>query len=128
MEINHPSTLAEVEAVFERYEHALIANDVEVLDELFLAAPTTVRYGISENLHGIDAIRAFRLARPSSGLARTLSDTVITTYGRDFAMASTLFHRDTLPGKVGRQMQTWARMPGGWRVVAAHVSIIDEPA
>jgi hypothetical protein len=128
MEINHPSTLAEVEAVFERYEHALVGNDVVVLDELFLDAPTTIRYGIAENLHGIDAIRAFRLARPSAGLTRKLSDTVITTYGCDFATASTLFHRETSPGKIGRQMQTWVRMPDGWRVAAAHVSIIDEPA
>jgi hypothetical protein len=128
MEINRASTVAEVEAAFARYEAALIANDVAVLDELFLAAPTTIRYGIGENLYGIEAIRAFRLGRPSQGLTRALSGTVITTYGDDFAVASTLFHRDAAPGKVGRQMQSWARMPEGWRVVAAHVSIIDEPA
>lgn len=128
MEINHPATLAQVEAVFTRYEHALVTNDVAVLDELFCDAPETVRYGIAENLYGIDAIRTFRSARPSAGLTRSLSGTIITTYGRDFATASTLFHRDAAPGKVGRQMQTWTRMAGGWRVVAAHVSIIDEPA
>lgn len=128
MEINRPDVLAEVTAVFGRYEAALIANDVAVLDELFCAAPTTIRYGMAENLYGIEAIRAFRLSRPSAGLQRRLVDTVITTYGSDFATASTLFYRDTAPGKVGRQMQTWVRMPEGWRVVAAHVSVIDVPA
>ena len=128
MEINRPDVLAEVTAVFARYEVALITNDVAVLDELFCAAPTTIRYGGAENLYGIEAIRAFRLSRPPAGLQRRLADTVITTYGNDFATASTLFYRDTAPGKVGRQMQTWVRMPEGWRVVAAHVSVIDEPA
>lgn len=127
MEIDKPEILAEMEAVFARYEAALVNNDVAVLDELFFAAPTTIRYGIGENLHGIEAIRAFRLSRPSAGLQRRLGQTVITTYGDDFATASTLFYRDAAPGKVGRQMQTWVRMPGGWRVVAAHVSIIAEP-
>ncbi len=128
MEIDKPEVLAEVEAVFARYEAALVGNDVAVLDELFCAAPTTIRYGMGENLYGIDAIRAYRLSRPSAGLERQLSGTVITTYGDDFATASTLFYRDSAPGRVGRQMQTWVRMPAGWRVVAAHVSIIDEPA
>lgn len=128
MDLNKPEVLAEVVAVFDRYEVALITNDVAVLDELFCAAPTTIRYGIAENLHGIDAIRAFRQSRPSAGLQRRLAHTVITTYGNDFATASTLFYRDSAPGKVGRQMQTWVRMPEGWRVVAAHVSVIDEPA
>jgi hypothetical protein len=128
MEINHPETLAEVEAAFARYEAALVGNDVAVLDELFFPAGTTIRYGIGENLHGIDAIRAFRLARPSAGLARTLDRTVITSYGRDMAVASTLFRRPEAPGRVGRQMQTWIRTGAGWRVVAAHVSVIDEPA
>lgn len=127
MKIDKPEVLAEVEAVFARYEAALVGNDVAVLDELFSAAPTTIRYGMGENLYGIDAIRAYRLARPSAGLQRRLAETVITTYGDDFATASTLFYRDSAPGKVGRQMQTWVRMPAGWRVVAAHVSIIDEP-
>lgn len=128
MEVNRPDVLAEVEAVFARYEAALVSNDVAVLDELFCAAPTTIRYGIGENLHGIEAIRAFRLGRPSAGLDRRLAQTVITTYGEDFATASTLFYRDAAPGRVGRQMQSWVRMADGWRVVAAHVSIIDEPA
>ena len=127
MEIDKPEVLAEVGAVFARYEQALTSNDTAVLDELFSAASTTIRYGGAENLYGIEEIRAFRLSRPSSGLQRALERTVITTFGDDFATASTLFYRDSAKGKVGRQMQTWVRMPAGWRVVAAHVSVIDEP-
>lgn len=126
MEIDHPETLAEVRAVFETYEAALVGNDVAALDGLFWQDARVIRYGAAENLHGAGEILAFRKARPSAGLARVLSRTTITTFGRDFATASTLFHRDGAPGKVGRQMQTWVRLPEGWRVVAAHVSIIDE--
>ena len=125
MIINDPAVVAEVEAVFARYEAALVSNDVAVLDELFLDSPVTIRYGIGENLYGIEAIREFRLSRPSAGLSRRLEQTVITTYGRDVATASTLFYRDDAAGWVGRQMQTWIRMPDGWRVAAAHVSVID---
>lgn len=128
MLINHPETHAEVSAVFARYEQALVNNDVGVLDELFWQSPDTIRFGVAENLFGAEAILAFRKARPAAGLARTLSQTVITTYGRDAATASTLFHRASSPGKVGRQMQTWVRFPQGWKVVAAHVSIVDELA
>lgn len=127
MEINNPGVKAEVEKIFEEYEKALVTNDVEVLDRLFLDAPTTIRYGGGENLYGYAEIAAFRSARPSSGLERSLDKTVITTYGTDYATASTLFYRDNAPGKVGRQMQTWVRTPEGWRVVAAHVSVIDAP-
>jgi hypothetical protein len=122
--INIPEVLAEVTAVFARYEDALVNNKVDVLDELFWDSPTTVRYGAAENLIGIAAIRAFRAARSATGLARRLSNTVITTYGRDAATAMTEFHRDGST-RVGRQSQTWVRMPEGWRVVAAHVSLID---
>ena len=124
MEINLPEVLAEVSAVFARYEDALVHNKVELLDELFWDSPQTVRYGATENLVGIDAIRAFRAARPAVGLARRLSNTVITTYGRDTATAMTEFERDG-SARRGRQSQTWVRMPQGWRVVAAHVSLID---
>jgi len=126
MEIDLPEVVAEVKAAFDRYEKALVANDVATLDALFLNDPRTVRYGGAENLYGYAEIEAFRAARSPAGLARTLSKTVITTYGRDFAVASTLFHRATSPGKVGRQMQTWVRFPEGWRVVAGHVSVIPE--
>ena len=123
-EINLPEVVAEVTAVFARYEDALVMNRVEVLDELFWASPATVRYGAGENLVGIDAIRAFRAARPSAGLARTLAATVITTFGRDFATAMTEFRRDGNPA-IGRQSQTWVRFAAGWRVVAAHVSLLS---
>lgn len=127
MDVNLPDVLAEVEAAFARYEQALVTNDVTVLDELFWADPRTVRYGVAEVLHGIEAIRAFRGARPAQGLARTLGRTVITSFGRDFATASTLFTREGAPGKLGRQQQSWARLPPGWRIVAAHVSVIPAP-
>jgi 1-carboxybiuret hydrolase subunit AtzH-like protein len=127
MKINDPKVHAEVMAVFARYEQALISNDVTVLDELFWQSEHTIRYGVGENLYGAEEILAFRNARPSAGLQRSLSRTVITTYGNDFATASTLFSRGSAPGKTGRQMQTWVRMAAGWRVVAAHVSVIDTP-
>ena len=127
MEIDLPEVLAEVTAQFARYEKALVSNDVAVLDELFRNDTRTLRYGIGENLYGYDAIMAFRAARSPVGLMRRTDKTVITTYGRDTAVASTLFYRETTPGKVGRQMQTWVRFPEGWRIVAAHVSVIDEP-
>lgn len=125
MEINLPEIKAEVEAAFALYEKALMANDVDALQALFRNSDHTIRYGIGENLYGYAEIGAFRAARSPVGLARTTSRSVITTFGRDFATASTLFHRQTVPGKVGRQMQTWVRTADGWRVVAAHVSVID---
>lgn len=124
MEINLPEVLAEVEQVFARYEDALVNNRVEVLDELFWHSPHTVRYGAGENLVGIEAIRAFRAARSPAGLARRLGNTVITTYGRDCATAMTEYRRDG-DARTGRQSQTWVRFAQGWRVVAAHVSLID---
>jgi hypothetical protein len=127
MDVDLPDVLAEVTAQFERYEKALVSNDVAVLDELFRADKRTLRYGVGENLYGYDEIMAFRAARSPIGLERKTARTVITTYGRDTAVASTLFYRESLPGKVGRQMQTWIRFPEGWRIVAAHVSIINEP-
>ena len=127
MDIDLPDVLAEVAEQFARYEKALVSNDVAVLGELFRVDPRTLRYGIGENLYGHDAITAFRAARPPAGLMRTTAKTVITSYGRDTAVASTLFYRDSAPGKVGRQMQTWVRFPQGWKIVAAHVSVIDEP-
>ena len=122
-EINLPEVLAEVTAAFARYEKALITNDVEVLDELFWESPLTLRFGATENLYGYAAIKAFRGARPSSDLPRTTRNTLITSYGRDFATANTEFLRDSMNGKVGRQSQTWIKTAAGWRVVAAHVSV-----
>ncbi len=123
-EINLPDVLAEMQAVFARYEDALVNNRVDILDELFWDSPSTVRYGAGENLVGIEAIRAFRIARPATGLARTIAGTVITTYGRDFATAMTEFQREG-SARLGRQSQTWVRFADGWQVVAAHVSLID---
>jgi hypothetical protein len=127
MDVDLPEVLREVSEQFARYEKALVSNDVAVLDELFRNDARTLRYGIAENLHGYDAITAFRAARSPAGLMRKTAQAVITSYGRDTAVASTLFYRDSAPGRVGRQMQTWVRFAEGWRIVAAHVSIIDEP-
>jgi ketosteroid isomerase-like protein len=126
MVLDDPAVLNEVKAAFAKYEAALISNDVAILDALFFKDARTIRYGMAENLYGHLEIEAFRAARPSHGLSRTLEKTVITSYGRDFAVASTLFRRAAR--KVGRQMQTWMRTQDGWKVVAAHVSVIDEPA
>src|SRR3954469_14934003 len=127
MDIDLPEVIAEVSAAFATYETALINNDVDTLGALFRNDPRTLRYGIGENLYGYEAIQAFRAARSPVGLMRKTAQTVITAYGRDTAVASTLFYREATPGRVGRQMQTWVRFPEGWRIVAAHVSIIDEP-
>ena len=124
MDIDLPEVVAEVRAEFDRYEKALGDNDVATLNAVFRVDPRTIRYGGTENLYGYHEIESFRTARTPPG-ARTISKTVITTYGRDFAVASTLFARASTPGKIGRQMQTWVRFPEGWRVVAAHVSLID---
>ena len=125
MDINLPEVHAEVTALFAVYEDALVHNKVEVLDALFWDSPHTVRYGVAENLHGIEAIRAFRAARPAVGLARALHETVITTFGRDIATAMTQFRR-VGSSRLGRQSQTWVRLPQGWRIVAAPVSLMAE--
>jgi len=127
MDINDPETLAEVGVQFARYESALTTNDVAVLDELFWNSPQTLRYGASENLYGYEAIAAFRAARPVQGLGREVLKTVITTFGRDFATANIEFRRGS-NAETGRQSQTWVRMREGWRIVAAHVSLLASPA
>jgi hypothetical protein len=127
MDIDLPEVVAEVREAFNRYEKALVGNDVAALNALFRDDPRTTRYGAAENLYGYDKIKSFRAARSPVGVGRTISDTVITTFGRDFAVASTLYERPSAPGKVGRQMQTWVKFAEGWRVVAAHVSLIDPP-
>lgn len=127
MDINLPDVVAEVTAALDRYETALVNNQVEVLDALFWNSPHTLRYGAGENLYGYDAIRAFRAARSPQGLARRVLRTVVTTYGQDFATANLEFQRDGSDGsdRIGRQSQTWMRTPEGWRVVAAHVSLMS---
>lgn len=126
MDINLPHIHAEVMEAFNRYEAALTGNDVAVLDELFWQSAQVVRYGATENLYGQDQILAFRKSRPSVNLDRTLRNTVITTFGRDYATACTEFIR---PGvdRIGRQTHSWARLADGWKIVAAHVSWMDAP-
>ena len=126
MIIDRPDVVAEVRTSFEAYERALLANDVEALDQFFREGDSVVRYGVAENLYGSKAIRAFRAGRLPVGLQRKLERTVIATYGADLAVAATLFRQSEI-GKVGRQLQTWVRFSEGWRIVAAHVSVIDNP-
>lgn len=124
MDINIPEVVAEMTEAFMRYEKALTGNDIDVLDELFHNSPLTLRYGVTENLHSYDEIKAFRAGRPSAGLERDIFNTRITTYGRDFATANTEFRRKNST-KTGRQSQTWIRTADGWRVVSAHVSLLE---
>ena len=123
-EVNIPAVLAEVTAAFQRYEQALVSNDIAVLDALFWHDARTVRLGAGENLYGIEAIRAFRAARPAAGLQRQLRNTVITAFGSDFAVCSTEFTREGSE-RIGRQQQSWVRLPEGWRIVAAQVSLMS---
>ena len=126
MEINIPEVVAEVEKVFARYERALVSNDIAELDALFWRSPHTLRYGATENLYGYDEIAAFRAGRSPANLARDLVKVVITAYGRDFATANAEFKR-TGSAATGRQSQVWLRTDEGWRVVAAHVSLLQQP-
>jgi hypothetical protein len=126
MEVNKPDVIAEVSDAFARYEKALVTNDVQTLDELFWNSAHTIRYGASENLYGYTEIMAFRASRPSAGLMRTQLRPTITSFGDDYAVTNTMFTRETAPGKIGRQSQTWVRLPEGWRIVAAHVSVIED--
>ena len=128
MERNIPEVLAEVTTAHDRYEVALGTNDIDTLNELFWNDALTHRFGMGEHLYGHDQIAGFRAARSPAGLARVPFKTLVTTFGRDFATASVLFRRASMPGRIGRQMQSWVRMPEGWRIVAAHVSVIDDPA
>jgi hypothetical protein len=128
MIVNDLMVQAEVEAEFAAYEQALVNNDVAALDNFFAQTEYVIRYGAAENLYGYEAIKAFRATRSPVGLARRLEQTRVATYGRDLAVAATLFRRDDAPGKIGRLMQTWVRFPEGWRIVAAHASVIDDPA
>jgi hypothetical protein len=126
MQVDLPKVVAEVRAEFERYEKALVTNDVGALDKFFRDDPRTIRYGVNESLYGFAEIAAFRAARSPVALGRKLSRAVITTYGREFAVASTLYERPSAPGRLGRQMQTWVKFDDGWHIVAAHVSLMEE--
>lgn len=126
MRINDPDVIAELEAVFDLYEAALLANNNAVVLGFFLDDPSFIRYGVADHQHGFAEAAAFRAKQ--APFERTLQDLVITTFGRDFAVASTLFLRDDLPGQTGRQTQVWVRTEHGWKVAAAHVSMIATPA
>jgi ketosteroid isomerase-like protein len=123
LEINIPEVVAEVTEAFQRYERALVSNDVAVLDALFWNNTCTLRFGIAENLYGYDAIAAFRSARPAFDLTRHLRNTVIVSYGRDLATANTEFQREG-SDLTGRQSHVWLRTGDGWRIAAAHVSLM----
>jgi ketosteroid isomerase-like protein len=127
LEINIPEVVAEVTEAFERYERALVANDVAALDAMFWNNPNTLRFGIAENLYGYEAIASFRSSRPSIDLTRHLKNTKIVSYGRDFATANTEFQRvgSTV---TGRQSHVWMRTEHGWRIAAAHVSLMPASA
>jgi hypothetical protein len=128
MIVDIPEVKADLEQTFRQYEMALVEGDTETLNSLFYPAGTTVRYGIrGDNQYGHEAIA---LARRNAGGAmgeRQLDRTLITTFGKDFGVASTLSRQAKNPGKMARQQQTWIRTQSGWKIVAAHVSIIDEP-
>lgn len=125
MLINDPLVVQEVEAAFAAYERALMANDLDALDALFWDSRCTVRYGPGQNLYGFEAIAAFRMARVGGSPQRSIFNTVVTTFGTDFATANTEFQRAGAP-KPGRQSQSWVRFPEGWRVVSAHISMLAE--
>jgi hypothetical protein len=125
--IDQPDVVAEVKAAYDRYNNAVNAGDIAILNSTFRNDPRTIRYGQGENLYGYKEIEGFRAAARPLDPPRTLAKTVITTYGRDFAVASTLTYRANDPGRIGRQMQTWVRFPDGWHVVAAHVSAMNAP-
>jgi ketosteroid isomerase-like protein len=127
VEINIPEVVAEVTRAFRDYEQALVANDVAALDRLFWNSPNTLRFGIAENLYGYDAIAAFRNSRPAINLTRRLKNTQITSFGRDLATANTEFQREDSK-LTGRQSHVWVRTPEGWRIAAAHVSLMPPPA
>jgi hypothetical protein len=125
MLINDPAVLAEVQAAFDAYERALMDNDLDALDALFWKSERTVRFGPGQNLYGIEAIAAFRVARVGGSPPRSISNTIITSFGRDFATANTEFQRVGAP-RPGRQTQSWVRFPDGWRVVSAHISMLGD--
>ena len=125
MLINDPAIVAELAELYPLYEEALVTNDVETLTRMFWSSPYAIRLGAGENLYGIDEIEAFRKSRPAVNLARQPIRLEIVTFGKDFGSITLEFERTTATGIVrGRQSQVWVRLPEGWRIVSAHVSIL----
>jgi hypothetical protein len=126
MQINDPEIVTELQQLYPKYEAALMANDAETLTKMFWASPQAMRFGVTENLYGMEEIEAFRKSRPSTNLARTVKRLDIVTFGRDFGSVTLEFERTAANGKIisGRQSQVWARLPEGWRIVSAHVSVL----
>lgn len=125
MIINDPEVVAELSALYQRYEDALVSNDVETLMAMFWAGPHVMRFGVTENLYGPEELAAFRKARPAANLARTVTRIDIVSFGRDFASITLEFERASANGIVrGRQSQVWVRLPEGWRIVQAHISLL----
>jgi hypothetical protein len=126
MQINDPAIIAELRDLYPRYEEALVSNDVETLVSMFWSSPYVARFGPTETLYGIGEIEAFRKGRSPANLARNITRIEIVTFGKDFASVTVAFERD-VEGKLirGRQSQTWVRLPEGWRIVFAHVSLLS---
>jgi hypothetical protein len=125
MTINDPVVVAELRALYPRYEEALVSNDVNTLMAMFWAGPQVMRFGVTENLYGPEELAAFRKSRPAANLARTVTRLDIVTFGRNFASITLEFERAAAAGSVrGRQSQVWVRLPEGWRIVQAHVSLL----
>jgi hypothetical protein len=126
MLINDPATVAELAALYPLYETALVTNDVKTLTAMFWASPQVMRFGVTENLYGIEELEAFRRSRPSAGLARTVKRLDIVAFATDYGSITLEFERTASDGRLvrGRQSQVWVRMPEGWRIVAAHVSLL----
>ena len=123
MTVNDPAIVAELAALYPHYEQALVSNDVDTLVRMFWTGPQVMRFGVTENLYGPEELEVFRKSRPSAGLARTVTRLDITTFGRDFASITLEFERGTTRG---RQSQVWVRLPEGWRIVQAHVSLLPK--
>ena len=121
MIVNDPEALAELRALYPEYERALVENDVETLTRMFWASPLASRFGVGENLYGVEEIEAFRKARPSVGLAREVVRLEIVAFGRDFGSVTLEFARGSVKG---RQTQVWVRFEDGWKIVSAHVSLL----
>jgi len=125
MIVNAPEVIAELAALYPCYEQALVSNDVDTLVAMFWEGPQVMRFGATENLYGPEELEAFRKARPSASLTRTVTRQDIVSFGRDYASITLEFERHTPKGLVrGRQSQVWVRFPHGWRIVQAHVSLL----